>query len=112
MIVLYPHNRYSGLALEFKTPCQTECPEPSESQTLYLEKLQEMGFKTIVSNDLLELHFELRMYFSGARVHCSLCSKAMSRRSLARHMAAHEDNSVDDGAGDACEIAGDATDGN
>jgi hypothetical protein len=68
LLVIHPHNRYSGMALEFKTPRHEECPEPSDAQRLFLERLQRLGFKTIVSNDLLEIYFELRMYFSDIRV--------------------------------------------
>ena len=103
LLILYPHNRYTGMAIEFKTPRQAECPEPSDSQRVFLDRLQNMGFKTLVSNDLLEIYFELRMYFSDARVRCPHCEKSMSRRALARHLTSHADNAGDTNEGDLAE---------
>ena len=61
IIILNPHRYYSGLCLEFKSP--TGKGKVSENQQMFLNKMEQMNYKVIISNDYDEIIVELLEYF-------------------------------------------------
>jgi prophage antirepressor-like protein len=62
LMILHPNDSYSGFGIEFKTPLGTGILR--ESQQKFLDRLQEAGHTTLVSNDYDEICRAIMGYFS------------------------------------------------
>ena len=62
LMILYPNEHYGGFGIEFKTPAGTGVLK--ENQQKFLDRLQEAGYKTLVSNDYDFICREIMEYFS------------------------------------------------
>ena len=61
LLIMCPNESYSAFGIEFKTPLGTGILR--ENQQKFLEKLQEAGCKTLVSNDYDEICKAIMEYF-------------------------------------------------
>ena len=78
------HLKYSGFAIEFKTP--TGYGKLSEEQEIMLQEYENNNYKTLVSNDYDEIIKEIILYFQGVRIKCKRCSrKFKSTETLKNH---------------------------
>ena len=67
------HLKYSGFAVEFKTP--TGYGKLSKEQEMMLQEYENNNYKTLVSNDYDEIIKEIILYFQGVRIKCKHCSR-------------------------------------
>ena len=65
------HLKYSGFAIEFKTP--TGYGKLSEEQEMMLQEYENNNYKILVSNDYDEIIKEIILYFQGVRIKCKYC---------------------------------------
>jgi hypothetical protein len=72
LLIINSHKRYQGLALELKTP--TGKGIISEKQTSYLSRLEESGYKCIISNDYDEIVVSITNYCKDIVYPCKYCS--------------------------------------
>ena len=72
LLIINSHRYYQGLALEFKTP--NGKGRLSAHQKLFLGKLEQAGYKCIVSNDYDLIVVELIKYFEDIIYPCKCCS--------------------------------------
>ena len=78
------HLKYSGFAIEFKTP--TGYGKLSKEQEMMLQEYENNNYKTLVSNDYDEIIKEIILYFQGVRIKCKHCSrKFKSTETLKNH---------------------------
>ena len=78
------HLKYSGFAIEFKTP--TGYGKLSEEQEIMLQEYENNNYKILVSNDYDEIIKEIILYFQGVRIKCKRCSrKFKSTETLKNH---------------------------
>ena len=78
------HLKYSGFAIEFKTP--TGYGKLSEEQEMMLQEYENNNYKILVSNDYDEIIKEIILYFQGVRIKCKHCSrKFKSTETLRNH---------------------------
>jgi hypothetical protein len=61
IIITDPFNGYIGFAIEFKTPRGTGVVSPKQFSVLY--RLEERGYRTLISNDYTEIVLEIHKYF-------------------------------------------------
>ena len=79
------HLKYSGFAIEFKTP--TGYGKLSEEQEMMLQEYENNNYKILVSNDYDEIIKEIILYFQGVRIKCKHCSrKFKSTETLSNHL--------------------------
>ena len=79
------HLKYSGFAIEFKTP--TGYGKLSEEQEMMLQEYENNNYKILVSNDYDEIIKEIILYFQGVRIKCRHCSrKFKSTETLCKHL--------------------------
>ena len=79
------HLKYSGFAIEFKTP--TGYGKLSEQQEMMLQEYENNNYKILVSNDYDEIIKEIILYFQGVRIKCKHCSrKFKSTETLSNHL--------------------------
>ena len=79
------HLKYSGFAIEFKTP--TGYGKLSKEQEMMLQEYENNNYKTLVSNDYDEIIKEIILYFQGVRIKCKHCSrKFKSTETLSNHL--------------------------
>ena len=79
------HLKYSGFAIEFKTP--TGYGKLSEEQEMMLQEYENNNYKILVSNDYDEIIKEIILYFQGVRIKCKHCSrKFKSTETLGNHL--------------------------
>ena len=79
------HLKYSGFAIEFKTP--VNCGKLSEEQKMMLKEYENNNYKILVSNDYDEIIKEIILYFQGVRIKCKHCSrKFKSTETLSNHL--------------------------
>jgi len=71
IIILNPHRYYSGLCLELKTP--TGKGVVSNKQKEYLDKLDQMNYKVVISNDYDFIVVQLLEYFNDVMYPCKYC---------------------------------------
>ena len=85
ILILNPHRYYQGLAIELKTPNGKN--NTSNKQKEYLNKLENLNFKVLVSNDYDAIVVELLNYFRHVLFPCKYCQgrKYNSREKLERH---------------------------
>ena len=78
------HLKYSGFAIEFKTP--TGYGKLSEEQEMMLQEYENNNHKILVSNDYDEIIKEIILYFQGVRIKCKHCfRKFKSTETLSNH---------------------------
>ena len=79
------HLKYSGFAIEFKTP--TGYGKLSEEQEMMLQEYENNNYEILVSNDYDEIIKEIILYFQGVRIKCKHCSrKFKSTETLSNHL--------------------------
>ena len=71
IMIINSHRYFQGLALEFKTP--TGKGRVSSNQRTYLNKLEQVGYKCIISNDYDEIVVELMKYSEDIIYPCKYC---------------------------------------
>ena len=85
LIINNLHKRYTGFAIEFKSPKGNGVLSPDQS--MMLRQYQNNGFKTLVSNDYDHIIEQLIEYFRDVRILCSYCSRRfVSSQSLKNHI--------------------------
>ena len=85
LIINNLHKRYSGLAIEMKSPKGNGVLSPD--QCMMLQQYQNNGFKTLVSNDYDHIIEQLIEYFRDVRILCSYCPRRfISSQSLRNHI--------------------------
>ncbi|CAB3977102.1 BRO family, N-terminal domain [Paramuricea clavata] len=62
LIIENPMGEYTGFAIELKSPKGTGTT--SEKQVLWLKRLREIGYMTVVSDDLIQICIRINEYFS------------------------------------------------
>ena len=72
ILILNNHIKYTGLAIELKTPKGNGVV--STNQINYLTQLKTSGYKVIISNDYDDIIVQLIDYFYGIRYKCVYCS--------------------------------------
>ena len=79
------HKRYSGFAIEMKSPKGNGVL--SHDQSMILLQYQNNGFKTLVSNDYDHIIEQVIEYFRDVRIKCSYCPRRfISSQSLRNHI--------------------------
>ena len=79
------HKRYSGFAIEMKSPKGNGVLSPDQS--MMLQQYQSNGFKTLVSNDYDHIIEQPIEYFRDVRILCSYCQRRLiSSQSLKNHI--------------------------
>ena len=79
------HKRYSGFAIEFKSPKGNGVLSPDQSMILL--QYQNNDFKTLVSNDYDHIIEQIIEYFRDVRIKCSYCPRRfVSYQSLKNHI--------------------------
>ena len=73
IILLNRHKTFSGLAIELKSPTGNGVVSPEQSR--YLDRLQEEGFKTLLSNDYDLVLKSIVEYFQDVQPICTRCGK-------------------------------------
>ena len=85
MLILNRTTQFDGFAIELKTPKGDGVV--SSKQTDYLEQLENLKYKTLVSNNYDVIVIELTKYHSDLRFPCKHCSKAFkSKATLHGHL--------------------------
>ena len=80
LLIVNAHRYHQGLAIEFKTP--TGKGILSTKQVSFLEKLEQAGFKCIVSNDYDLIVVELMKYFDDVIYPCRYCSNKRGYKTI------------------------------
>ncbi|CAB4031807.1 phage repressor [Paramuricea clavata] len=65
LIIENPKGRYIGFAIELKSPKGTGTT--SEKQIVWLTKLRELGYMTVISDDLIQICIKINEYFQIKR---------------------------------------------
>ena len=79
------HKRYSGFAIEMKSPNSRGIM--SEDQSKMMRQYHLNGFKTLVSNDYDRIIEDILEYFNDARMKCTFCPrKFISYESIKKHI--------------------------
>ena len=73
LIINNLHKRYSGFAIEFKSPKGNGVLSPDQS--MMLRQYQNNGFKILVSNDYDHIIEQIIEYFGDVRILCSYCPR-------------------------------------
>ena len=85
LIINNLHKRYSGFAIEMKSPKGNGVM--SSDQSMMLQQYQNNGFKTLVSNDYQQIIEQIIEYFRDVRILCSNCPRRfISFQSLRNHI--------------------------
>ena len=85
LIINNLHKRYSGFAIEIKSPKGNAVLSPDQS--MMLQQYQNNGFKTLLSNDYDQIIKQIIEYFIDVRILCSHCPKRfISFQSLRSHI--------------------------
>lgn len=85
ILILNKHLKYSGFAIELKTP--NGSGRLSDNQQEALSQYKQAGFLTMVSNDYDELLHAIFTYFRGVRLICAKCEKGFRDQSaFDRHL--------------------------
>ena len=87
IMILNKHAKYTGLALELKTPACTGVLRPAQKQVL--DRLHASGWQTLVSNNYDEICNEIRDYFRHTREMCGECSRWVRCDRMEAHVIAH-----------------------
>jgi prophage antirepressor-like protein len=73
ILFLNKHKKWTGLALELKSPIGWGVVSPDQQK--FLERLQKAGYKTLVSNDYDEILVLIQEYFKDVRSYCPHCDR-------------------------------------
>ena len=73
LIIQNLHMKYSGFAIEFKSP--SGYGKLSDKQQIMLQEYKNNNFKVLVSNDYDAILEEIIHYFDGVRIKCNNCSR-------------------------------------
>jgi hypothetical protein len=85
ILILNQTLQHNGFAIELKTP--KGGGTLSNKQRDYLERLKELNYKTMVSNDYDHIVIELTKFYLELRFPCSCCRKVFkSKDKVKRHM--------------------------
>ena len=85
LIIHNLHKRYTGFAIEFKSPNGKGVLSPDQS--MMLRQYRYNGFKTLVSNDYDHIIEQIIEYFRDVRILCSYCPRRfISPQSLNNHI--------------------------
>ena len=85
LIIHNLHERYTGFAIEFKSPKGNGILSPDQSMILLHYKNN--GFKILVSNDYDHIIEQIIEYFRDVRIKCSYCPRRfISSQSLRNHI--------------------------
>jgi hypothetical protein len=71
IIILNPHRYYSGLCLELKTPTGKGVVSPNQKE--FLNQMEQMNYKVIISNDYDYIIVQLLEYFNDIMYPCKYC---------------------------------------
>ena len=85
-LVIFEHNTsYNGFAIEFKSPNGKGII--SEKQLDLNEKMQDRGFKTLISDSYDDICIEINKYLSDIRFKCHRCPKKFkSQKTMKDHL--------------------------
>jgi prophage antirepressor-like protein len=85
-IIIYEHNQsYNGFAIEFKNP--NGQGKISEKQLDLNEKMQDRGYKTLISDSYDDICIEINKYLSDIRFKCCRCPKLFkSQKTMKEHL--------------------------
>ena len=84
LIIQNLHKKYSGFAIEFKSPKTGGVI--SESQAKMMNAYTDNGFKVVTSNDYDEIIMQIIEYFKDVRIKCQYCScKFKSSKTIKNH---------------------------
>ena len=78
LLILNKTAKYDGFAIELKTPKGDG--RLSDKQREYLAQLEELNYKTLISNDYDTIVIELTNYYTDLRLPCRCCSKVFKSR--------------------------------
>ena len=85
LIINNLHKRYTGFAIEFKSPKGNGVLSPDQS--MMMRQYQNNGFKTLVSNDYDQIIEQIIEYFRDVRLLCLHCLRRfISPQSLRNHI--------------------------
>ena len=85
LIINNLHKRYSGFAIEMKSPKGNGILSPDQSKML--RQYQSNGFKTLVRNDYDQIIEQIIEYFRDVRILCSYCPRRfISSQALKNHI--------------------------
>ena len=85
LIINNLHKRYSGLAIEMKSPKGNDVL--SADQSMILRQYQNNGFKTLVNNDYDQIIEQIIEYFRDVTILCSHCLRRfICFQSLSNHI--------------------------
>ncbi len=87
LMVMNRSARWSGLALEFKTPANTGRVSPEQRR--FMDELAKAGFRVLISNSYDEICNEIRDYFRATRVFCQECGKWIRAAVREGHVHTH-----------------------
>jgi prophage antirepressor-like protein len=78
LLILNKHKKYTGFALELKSPTGWGVLSPDQQK--YLERLREAGYLTLVSNEYDEIVVKVGEYFRDIRIYCTHCGRWISKK--------------------------------
>ena len=78
ILLLNKHKKWTGLALELKSP--TGWGVVSTDQKKFLERLEGVGYKTLVSCDYDDIIVQIGEYFREVRFYCSHCGRWYAKK--------------------------------
>ena len=73
ILLLNKHKKYSGMAIELKSPTGWGVVSPDQKK--FLERLEGAGYKTLISNDYDDVIMQIVEYFREVRSFCSHCGR-------------------------------------
>ena len=88
IIILNPHRYYQGLCLELKSP--TGKGVVSTKQQEFMNKMEQMNYKVIISNDYDFIIVQLLEYFNDIVYPCKFCYNKRGYKTLEKLTKHHE----------------------
>ena len=86
ILILNLHKKHKGFALEFKAPNGTGKLKPN--QGVFLDNLVQQNYKTMVSDNFVDIVIAVQEYFSEVRIKCVYCKHVnlfKNRETRAKH---------------------------
>jgi prophage antirepressor-like protein len=78
ILLLNRHKKWSGLAIELKSPTGWGVVSPKQKN--FLERLEGAGYKTLISCDYDEVILQIVEYFRDVRSFCSHCGRWFAKK--------------------------------
>ena len=78
LLLLNKHKKWTGMALEFKSPTGLGVVSPDQQK--FLARLEGAGYKTLLSNDYDEIVVQIVEYFRDVRTFCAQCGRWVPRK--------------------------------